>query len=65
MLLIQPFDFYGAYCEKFGRVYGMDKCPTREQWDRMCSKPRQARKLNDTEFDANQESLTNGKTEIY
>jgi hypothetical protein len=59
------FDFYTSYCESFGKVYGFDKCPTREKWDAMCKAPRKVRKLTDDEFDHNQFSAENGDGEIY
>lgn len=59
------FDFYTRYCEQFGAVYGADKCPTREEWDAMCSQPRKARRLTDCEFDDNHYSMENGNAPIY
>lgn len=59
-----PFDFYTAYCETIAKVYGADKCPTREQWNAMSATPR-VRKLTANEFDDNQESITNGDGSIY
>jgi hypothetical protein len=63
-LPVAEFDFYARYCEMFGATYGADKCPTREQWDAACKKPR-SRRLSDAEFDDNQESIQNGGREIY
>lgn len=56
---------YTSYCEKFGATYGADKCPTREQWDAMCRKPRTVRVLSDDEFDHDQDSRENGDGGIY
>lgn len=58
------FDPYASYCETIAKVYGADKCPTREQWDAMSATPR-ARKLTANEFDDNQFSMENDDGPIY
>jgi len=57
-------DFYASYCATIAKVWGADKCPTREQWDAMCSKPR-ARKLTPDETDDNLFAIENGDGAIY
>jgi hypothetical protein len=48
-------DAFTSYCATITKVYGERFCPTRAEWDAMCSAPRAPqRRLTDDEFDDEQ-----------